>query len=262
MSRIKPTFDALKAANKTALVSFVMGGDPDVRTTAEILLALTEAGTDIIEIGMPFSDPMADGPTIQAAGLRALDAGTKLHDIFDLVANFRKVDKKTPIVLMGYANSVYSHGAEYFVEQAVAAGVDGLIVVDLPPEEAEQLSIRLSAHDVALIRLVAPTTKGERLKQLLGTCSGFVYYVSITGITGSKTADISAIQPHIDEIKTLSALPVCVGFGIKTADDVKQFADVADGVVVGSSIVTVAHESNAPAQAVKDFVTELKSALT
>ena len=261
MSRIQQAFQRLEASDKTALVSFIMAGDPDVETTAQLLSALVDAGTDIIEIGMPFSDPMADGPTIQAAGQRALASGTTLEDIFGLVKTFRTQHAQTPIILMGYANSVYSHGTDVFIQHCVDAGVDGLIIVDLPPEEAEQLSGKLVEHDIDLIRLIAPTTKGERLAEILKSCSGFVYYVSITGITGSKTADISTIKPHIDEIKSLSSLPVCVGFGIKTPEDVQQFADVADGVVVGSSIVNKIHTSDSPVNEVQAFVATLKAAL-
>lgn len=258
MSRIKHTFDTLKASNKTALVSFVMGGDPDVRATAALLPALVAGGADIIEIGMPFSDPMADGPTIQAAGLRALASGTKLADIFALVEEFRTENNTTPLVLMGYANSVYSHGVDVFIAQCVQAGVDGLIIVDLPPEEAESLASKLDAHRINLIRLIAPTTKGDRLVHLLQSCSGFVYYVSITGITGSKTANIEAIKPHLDEIRAASDLPICVGFGIKTPADVQAFASIADGVVVGSAIVDAAFKSSTPADTVQQFVAELK----
>lgn len=261
MSRIIQIFKRLSAENKTAFISFVMGGDPDVRSTAEILPALVEAGTDIIEIGMPFSDPMADGPTIQAAGLRALASGAKLADIFHLVKTFRRKNDSTPIVLMGYANSIYSHGLDSFIQSCVDAGVDGVIVVDLPPEEAVIVSEKLAANQIDLIRLIAPTTKGERLAEVLKSCSGFVYYVSITGITGSKTASADGIKPHLDEIKALSNLPVCVGFGIKNAEDVKAFASVADGVVVGSAIVQTIHESDQAASAVKRFVSTLTGAL-
>lgn len=261
MSRIKRTFDKLKADGKKALVSFIMAGDPDVAATAKLLDSLVAGGADVIEIGMPFSDPMADGPTIQAAGLRALKSGTKLEHIFTLVQNFRKTHAYTPIVLMGYANSVFAYGQKKFIEHARDAGVDGLIIVDLPLEEAAQLGSALQEKDMDLIRLIAPTTKGERLKQVLNTCSGFVYYISIAGITGSKTAKTDALSPHIEEIRAHTDLPLCIGFGIKTPEDAKAFAPLGDGVVVGSAIVQLAHDSNKPESDVKELVTKLAHAL-
>lgn len=254
-------FERLAAKDKTALVSFVMGGDPDIEVTSQLLPTLVDAGVDIIEIGMPFSDPMADGPTIQAAGLRALNSGTKLNDIFAAVAQFRQGNDATPIVLMGYANSIYAHGVDVFIQHCVDAGVDGLIIVDLPPEEAGLLAKKLVVHHIDLIRLIAPTTKGERLVEVLASCSGFIYYVSVTGITGGKTADTDAIKPHLAEISSLSSLPVCVGFGIKTPEDVARFASVADGVVVGSSIVQTIAQSNNPSRDVAAFVSTLAGAL-
>lgn len=234
MTRIEQTFKSLK---RPALITFIMGGDPDVAKSLEILKALPAAGADIIEIGMPFTDPMADGPVIQAAGLRALESGMNLHKILEMVQQFRKNNTATPLVLMGYANPLYAYGLEKFVKDAANAGVDGFIIVDLPPEEDSELRALTQKHKIDLIRLLTPTTDAARLPKVLEGASGFLYYVSVAGITGAKKADPAAIRPHIDMIRKHTKLPLAIGFGIKTAEDVKALAGIGDAVVVGSAIV-------------------------
>lgn len=237
MSRIDSRFAELKAANKTAFVSFVMAGDPDQATSQKILNGLPAAGVDVIEIGMPFTDPMADGPAIQLAGQRALEAGMSLASTLDMIAAFREQDQTTPIVLMGYYNPIFSIGVESFLARAVDAGVDGLIVVDLPPEEDVELCLPAQAAGLNFIRLATPTTDAKRLPAVVKNTSGFVYYVSITGITGSAEANAGSVSPDVARIREASGLPVCVGFGIKTPAAAAEMAKVADGVVVGSAIV-------------------------
>ncbi len=251
MSRIETVF---KNLDRAALVTFITAGDPDYDTSLNVLKALPEAGADIIELGMPFTDPVADGPTIQAAGLRALEGGANMKRTLQMVREFRESNSNTPIVLMGYYNPVMAYGVEKFVGDAGAAGIDGLIVVDLPPEESEELQNLLKNTSIDLIRLVTPTTKGDRLQKILQGAGGFLYYVSITGITGAAKADLGAIEPHIAEIKSKTDLPVAIGFGIKTPEDVSNFAKIGDAVVVGSAIVnTIANDiKNAdPAPVVK-----------
>lgn len=234
MSRIAQTFSTLK---RPALITFITAGDPDYARSLSILKALPEAGADIIELGMPFTDPMADGPVIQAANNRALESGATMKQTLKMVAEFRKENSTTPIVLMGYANPVYIYGVEKFVKDAAQAGVDGLIIVDLPPEE--DMELRTAAQDAGIdfIKLVTPTTNTDRLKTVLQSASGFIYYVSVAGITGAKKADAAAIKPHIDEIRKHTQLPIAIGFGIKTAEDVKALSSIGDAVVVGTSIV-------------------------
>lgn len=236
-TRIDRCFEALARENRAALVTFVMAGDPDLETSRAILEALPKAGADLIEVGMPFTDPMADGPAIQAAGLRALKAGTSLAKVLDLVSYFRASDQTTPIVLMGYYNPIYIFGVASFLTQAQAAGVDGLIVVDLPPEEDAELCLPTLAAGLNFIRLATPTTDAARLPTVLANTSGFVYYVSITGITGAAAPEFSSVAAAVTEIKRYSALPVAVGFGVKTAASAAAFAAHADAVVVGSAIV-------------------------
>jgi tryptophan synthase alpha chain len=237
MSRIEKTFTQLKTDNKKALVTFITAGDPDSEKSLTVLSALPEAGADLIEIGMPFTDPMADGPAIQAAGLRALDAGMNLIGVLDLVKKFRENNAVTPIILMGYFNPIYQYGCDAFAKDAAEAGADGLIIVDLPPEEDAELRLPAQAAGLDFIKLLTPTTKGDRLNKVLQHASGFLYYVSITGVTGTKSADISAVGNHITEIKQKTDLPVAVGFGIKTPDDAAKMSTIADAVVVGSTIV-------------------------
>ena len=236
-TRIDRRFAALARERRAALVTFVMAGDPDLATSLEILKALPQPGADVIEVGMPFTDPMADGPAIQAAGLRALHAGTTLSKTLRLVADFRTGDQTTPIVLMGYYNPIYVHGVEAFLIEAKTAGVDGLIVVDLPPEEDAELCLPALKAGLNFIRLATPTTDAARLPAVLANTSGFVYYVSITGTTGAATPDFSATAAAVARIKAHTDLPVAVGFGVKNAANAEAIAAHADGVVVGSAIV-------------------------
>jgi len=256
MTRIDAKFAALAATGKKAFVSYVMAGDPDYETSLEIVTGLPAAGVDIIELGLPFTDPMADGPTIQLAGQRALAAGQTLQKTLDLAAEFRKADDTTPIVLMGYYTPIHNRGVGRFLADARAAGVDGLIVVDLPPEEDAELCIPAQAAGLNFIRLATPTTDDKRLPAVLTNTSGFVYYVSITGITGAANAQAIDVGPEVARIKAQTDLPVVVGFGIKTPEAAKTIAHVADGAVVGSAIVSQI-ASGTPVSQVLDFVKSL-----
>ena len=242
-TRIDRRFAVLKAAGKPALVTFVTAGDPDFETSAAILAGLPGAGADIIEVGMPFSDPMADGPAIQASSLRALKARQTMAKTLALVARFRQSDPETPIVLMGYYNPVFVYGNERFLADAKAAGVDGLIVVDIPPEADEELCLPAIRHGLNFIRLATPTTDAARLPAVLANTSGFVYYVSITGITGAAAPVVSDVHAQVTRIKASTGLPVAVGFGVRTGEQAKALARGADGVVVGSALVGAIHES-------------------
>jgi tryptophan synthase alpha chain len=237
MTRIDDTFARLKREGKKAFVSYIMGGDPDAETSLAVMKGLPAAGVDIIELGMPFTDPMADGPTIQLAGQRALDKGMTMDAVLDMVRSFRAEDSKTPIVLMGYYNPIYSRGVERFLTEATAAGIDGLIVVDLPPEEDDELCIPAQKAGINFIRLATPTTDAKRLPKVLQNTSGFVYYVSITGITGAAAAQAADVAPEVARIKASTDLPIIVGFGINTPETARAIASVADGCVVGSAIV-------------------------
>ncbi|MCP5088124.1 MAG: tryptophan synthase subunit alpha [Rhodobacteraceae bacterium] len=237
MTRIEAKFAELKSQGKSAFVSYIMAGDPDFDTSLEVVKGLPAAGVDIIELGLPFTDPMADGPTIQLAGQRALAGGMTLKRTLELAAEFRKSDDTTPIVLMGYYNPIHSHGVEAFLAEAKAAGIDGLIVVDLPPEEDDELCIPAGEAGLNFIRLATPTTNSERLPKVLQNTSGFIYYVAITGITGAGSASAETVGAEVTRIKASTDLPICVGFGIKTADAAAEMAAVADGAVVGSAIV-------------------------
>lgn len=237
MTRIAAKFASLKAEGESAFVSFVMAGDPDYDSCLELVRGLPGAGVDIIELGMPFTDPMADGPAIQLAGQRALAAGMTMVRTLQVVAEFREGDDSTPIVLMGYYNPIYSMGVDAFLSAAKAAGVDGLIVVDLPPEEDSELCIPAAAVGIDFIRLTTPTTNDKRLPKVMQNTSGFIYYVSINGITGSAEADAGLIAPEVVRIKAATDLPVCVGFGIKTPETARAIGQIADGAVVGSAIV-------------------------
>lgn len=236
-ARMEKRFAALKAEGRPALVTYFMGGDPDYETSLAIMKALPEAGSDVIELGMPFSDPMADGPAIQMAGHRALIGGQTLKKTLKLAADFRQTDKDTPIVLMGYYNPIYIYGVETFLDDANAAGIDGLIVVDLPPEMDDELCIPALRKGISLIRLATPTTNDKRLPKVLTNTSGFVYYVSMNGITGSALPDPSLIGAAVARIKAHTDLPVCVGFGVKTAEHARAIGAAADGIVVGTAIV-------------------------
>jgi tryptophan synthase alpha chain len=236
-TRIDTRFAELKREGRAAFVTFLMAGDPDLKTSLDIIRALPAAGADIIEIGMPFTDPMADGPAIQASGLRALKAGTTVKKTIALVADFRSGDDTTPIILMGYYNPIYIYGVDRFLADAKAAGVDGLILVDMPAEEDDELCIPALKAGLNFIRLATPTTDDKRLPAVLQNTSGFVYYVSITGITGSAAADITAVTEAVARIKRHTKLPVCVGFGIRTPEAARAIAQNADGAVVGTALV-------------------------
>ena len=238
MTRIDAKFADLRARGKKAFVSYVMAGDPDFDTSLEIVRGLPGAGVDIIELGLPFTDPMADGPTIQLAGQRALEGGMTLRRTLELATAFRREDNTTPIVLMGYYNPIYSMGVEKFLIAAKEAGIDGLIVVDLPPEEDTELCLPAQAAGLNFIRLATPTTDDARLPRVVQNTSGFVYYVSITGITGSAEADAGDVAPEVTRIREASGLPVIVGFGVNTPEKSRAISEVADGVVVGSAIVS------------------------
>lgn len=235
--RIDRRFAALKAENRAGFVTYVMAGDPDAATTLSVLKGLPGAGADLIELGFPFSDPMAEGPTIQRAAQRGLKSGMTLQGTLDLVAAFREGDQDTPIILMGYLNPVLNKGFETFAALAAQAGVDGLIIVDCPPEEADPLSDALEAEGIALIRLAAPTTDDARLPMVVRRTSGFVYYVSVAGVTGVKSADAAEVAPAVERLHKASGLPVAVGFGIRTPDQAAAVAKVADAAVVGSALV-------------------------
>jgi tryptophan synthase alpha chain len=236
-TRIDARFAQLKKERRSAFVTFLMAGDPDPATSLAIIKALPKAGADVIEIGMPFTDPMADGPAIQAAGLRALRAGMTLKKTLALVRDFRKDDNATPLVLMGYYNPIYIYGVDKFLVDAKSAGVDGLIVVDLPPEEDSELCVPAMKAGLNFIRLATPTTDDKRLPAVLANTSGFVYYVSVTGITGSASADSGLVGEAVARIKRHTTLPVCVGFGIRTPEAASAIAATADGAVVGSALV-------------------------
>ncbi len=256
MTRIDDRFAQLKAEGRKAFVTFTMAGDPTYETSLEVMKGLPAAGADIIELGIPFTDPMADGPTIQLAGQRALDGGMTLDKTLEMVREFRKDDTATPIVFMGYYNPIYHMGVEAFLTAAVEAGVDGLIVVDLPPEEDDELCVPANGAGLNFIRLATPTTDAKRLPKVLENTSGFVYYVAITGITGAASANADDVAPDVARIQAASGLPVCVGFGIKTADNAKSIAGVADGAVVGSAIVDRIGRGDSAAE-VLAFVKEL-----
>ncbi|HEY3640509.1 MAG TPA: tryptophan synthase subunit alpha [Xanthobacteraceae bacterium] len=245
-TRIEERFAALERAGRAALVTFVTAGDPDTATSLEILRALPAAGADVIELGMPFTDPMADGPAIQASSLRALRAGQDMRKTLALVAEFRRADAATPIVLMGYYNPIYVYGVARFLIDAKAAGVDGLIVVDLPPEEDDELCLPALAAGLNFIRLATPTTDDARLPAVLANTSGFVYYVSITGITGMAAPDTGKVKSAVGRIKRHTGLPVAVGFGVRTAAQARAIAAVADGVVIGSALVDALKQSLGP----------------
>jgi tryptophan synthase alpha chain len=236
-TRIDARFAELKKQGRSAFITFLMAGDPDPSTSLDIIKALPKAGADIIEIGMPFTDPMADGPAIQAAGLRALKAGMTLRKTLDLVRGFRQADAATPLVLMGYYNPIYIYGVDKFLSDAKSAGVDGLIIVDLPPEEDSELCLPAMKAGLNFIRLATPTTDDRRLPAVLANTSGFVYYVSITGITGSASAETTVVGEAVARIQRHTELPVCVGFGIRSPEAARAIAQHADGAVVGSALV-------------------------
>jgi len=242
-SRLDRRFAALQQEGRAAFIAFVTAGDPDGETARKILFGLPAAGADVIELGMPFSDPMADGPAVQASSLRALRGGQTLHKTLDLVAAFRAQDQTTPIVLMGYYNPIYVYPRERFLDDAVAAGVDGLIIVDVPPEADDELCLPAIDRGLNFIRLATPTTDARRLPAVLANTSGFLYYVSITGITGTAAPDVTDVHAQVARIKKSTKLPVVVGFGVKSPDQARLIAAGADGVVVGSALVNAVRDS-------------------
>ena len=250
MSRIQERFSRLANEGRSAFIPYIMAGDPDSATTLEVMHGLSDVGVDVIELGFPFTDPMADGPTIQLAGQRALGAGMTLARTLDLVSEFRSSDSETPLVLMGYFNPIDTYGVDAFLEDAVSAGVDGLIIVDLPPEEDDELCIPARKHGIDFVRLATPTTDSVRLPSVLQNTGGFIYYVSITGITGAGAADASMIAPDVARIREAGALPVCVGFGIRTPEAAADVARIADGVVVGSAIVQRMADGDTPKEVI------------
>lgn len=243
MSKLDTTFKKLKESGQKALIPYIMAGDPDLDTTLELLKKLPGAGADVIELGMPFTDPMADGPAIQEAAQRALKNETSIRNILETVARFRESDHETPLILMGYFNPLFAYGVDAFCTEAAQAGVDGLLIVDIPPEEGVELWPAATAAGLDVIRMITPTSKDRRLETVLRETSGFLYYVSITGITGTASAKPEKIRDHMTEIKDRTDLPVVIGFGIKTPDDAAQMAGISDGVVVGSALVRALHEN-------------------
>jgi len=263
MSRIDATFAELREKRETALIPFLTAGDPDLVTTAELIRTLAANGADLIELGVPFSDPMADGPTIQAASERALAAGTTVEKVLQLVSDVR-TDCQVPLVLMGYYNPIFRYGAERFAKDASAAGVDGLLLVDLPPEEAGEISAVMKNAGIAMITLLAPTSSQERLHQLTANAEGYLYYVSMTGVTGTQKITPAEIKAAVENIQRMTEVPVGVGFGITTAEDARAVGEFADGVVVGSALVKIIAEnahSDKLLSRVGDFIAELKRAL-
>ena len=259
MSRIGQTFSRLKKQNRAAFIPFIMAGDPNLAKTPTLLDALVQAGADIIELGMPFSDPMADGPVIEAAGLRALKNGTTIAKVLALAAQFRK-KHATPLVLMGYLNPIAHYGYAKFAHDAAKAGVDGIIIVDLPPEESPIVEPLLKKHHLALIRLIAPTSVPSRLKLLTKGAEGYLYYISMTGVTGAKATSATSISKQLAAIRKYTTLPIAVGFGIKTPQDVKAFAKHADAVIVGSALVTAIERTRADAGKLKLVAATLANA--
>jgi len=260
-ARIEARFAKARAENRAALVTYVMAGDPDPETSLAVLRALPKAGADIVEFGLPFTDPMADGPAIQASGLRALKAGQTTAKTLDLVRRFREEDADTPVILMGYFNPIYQYGVPRFLDEAKASGVDGLIVVDLPPEEDAELCLPALAAGLAFIRLATPTTDDKRLPAVLANTAGFVYYVSITGITGAATPDFGKVSTAVARIKGHTDLPVVVGFGVKTGAHAAQIAQGADGVVVGSALVSALEATLAEGDTATDATVEAVAGL-
>ena len=260
MSRLSKRFADLKAEGRAALVTYVMANDPDLETSQQVLDGLAGAGADIIELGMPFTDPMADGPAIQAAALRSLAAGGSTRRVLDMVVKFRAKDQTTPIVLMGYYNPVYSWGPEKFCADAAKAGVDGLIIVDLPPEEVDELLPYAKANGIDFIFLTTPTSDDARLPVILSKASGFVYYVSIAGITGTGSAALGDVERAVERIRRHTDLPVCVGFGIRTPEQAAGIARIADGAVVGSAIVDALASKGDAVGLVRDLAQGVRNA--
>lgn len=256
-SRIRRKFELLRKDNKKAFIAYIMAGDPGIQRTKEMVRILEDCGVDIIELGVPFSDPLADGPTIQAAAQRALEGGTTLHTVIDLVADLRKTTR-IPIILMTYYNPIFKYGEETFVEDACAAGIDGIIVPDLPPEEAEGMMKLTKKKPFNIIFLLAPTSTEARIHKIGRASEGFIYYVSITGITGSKFSLDPAIESHMNRIRAVSDTPIAVGFGISTPEEASLVARFADGVIIGSAIVK---RINEPEEALKNYLRSLRNSI-
>jgi len=261
IARLDARFAACRAEDRAAFVAYLMAGDPDGERSLQLLRGLPAAGADVIELGFPFSDPMAEGPPIQRASLRSLQAGTTLASTLDLVRRFRSGDQHTPLILMGYLNPVLTYGYARFAADAAEAGVDGLLIVDCPPEEADDLADALDAHGLALVRLAAPTTDAARLPAVVRRASGFVYYVSVAGVTGVKEADAAVVAPAVERLRAASGLPVAVGFGVRTPERAAQVARVADAVVVGSALVERIEAADDPVAAVLAEASALASAV-
>lgn len=265
MSRIQACFEQLNTDGRKALIPFITAGDPNRDVTVPVMHAMVAAGADIIELGVPFSDPMADGPVIQKACERALEAGTSLHDVLAMVTEFRRQNEDTPVVLMGYLNPVEAMGYETFADACVSAGVDGVLLVDLPPEECEQVVPRFRQRGVDLIFLVAPTTTDERIRRIGEAASGYLYYVSLKGVTGAATLNVEEVASRVETIRNLAQLPIGVGFGIKDAASARAVSRVADGVVVGSALVNQiaanAQRTEAIAPAVAAVLADMRSAM-
>lgn len=266
-SRIVTRFDKVKGEERAALVSYLMGGDPDLESSYQALCALRDNGADLIELGAPFTDPMADGPAIQKAALRALANKTTLRDVLALAKRFREEDQETPLILMGYANPVHTIGYEAFAAAAADAGIDGTILVDLPPEEDQPIRDAYAKHGLSVIRLATPTTNEARMAKVAEGASGFLYYVAVAGVTGAGSADPEDIRAGVEMAQRVSGLPVCVGFGIKTGEQAAAMAKIADGVVVGSAFVeqarlaTVAETPQITAEKMGELALELSTAL-
>jgi len=265
MSRIQSTFAELKKAGRKALIPYITAGDPSPDRTVSLMHALVESGADILELGVPFSDPMADGPVIQKACERALKHGTSSLDVFDLVAEFRKTDQQTPVVLMGYLNPIEALGYEDYVKRAADSGVDGILVVDLPPEEAEDFAALLKQQSMDSVFLLAPTTTLERARKIAAAGSGYLYYVSLKGVTGSATLDVPAVAAKLDEFADITDLPLAVGFGIRDGKTARALADISDGVIVGSALVNriadLADQPDLIAPALREVLGEMRQAL-
>lgn len=266
MNRIATTMAALKAANKKALVPYIVAGDPDLETTLATMQAFVKAGADIIELGVPFSDPMAEGPVIQLGHERALENNVSLTDVLNLVARFRQTDQNTAVVLMGYANPLEAMGYETFADKASTAGVDGLLTVDMPPEESSELQALLAAKGIDIIYLIAPTTTSERMQKIAQVASGYLYYVSLKGVTGAGHLDVAEVNDKVAQIRALTDLPICVGFGIKDGSSARQISAGADGAVIGSVLVARMAElgktdKEAVAQKTAELISEIRHAV-
>ncbi len=263
VNRIQATFDRLKSQGRRALIPFITAGDPSLAATVPLLHALVEAGADVLELGVPFSDPMADGPTIQRASERALKQGMTLRGVLAMVAEFRKIDATTPVVLMGYGNPIEAMGWDAFAQRCSEVGVDGVLTVDFPPEESSDAFLHLQRHDIAPIFLLAPTTNAERIRQVAKLARGYVYYVSLKGVTGAGNLDIAGIAAKLPQLREYISLPIGVGFGIRDAETARLVAEVADAVVIGSRIVEEIEASAADSMLdnVKHFVAGVRAAL-